>query len=214
MRSVSVLGIVGVLVVMEMMVRPPERAALHGRGGPEREEELADAGGAVGLVGEIAVVDAGNGEHPQKIEGNGGPNGEGAPAHPDHSEARQVENDERHHAHEVDLVGFRAHFFRTVGTIIRIDPLGERSGGAAEEFRVLHQRRSTKEESDGEASQADFRGKGRKFSEVNFAQSSSGRSHREFRGGKCRVLRQLIHLKQSDDVFVLGACEVVGDRRA
>jgi len=85
----GVLRIVGVEVMVAMMVGPPERAALDGRRGPQREEELADAGRAVGLVGEVAVVDAGDGKHADEVECDGGPDGDGAPADPDHGEARR-----------------------------------------------------------------------------------------------------------------------------
>ena len=76
-----------------------------------------------------------------EVEGNGGPDGDGAPADPDHGEAREVEDDEGHDADEVDPVGLVAHLFSAVWAVVGIDPLGERRGDAAEEARARCGRR-------------------------------------------------------------------------
>lgn len=133
MGRVGVLLLVAVLVMVAVMVGPPKGAALDGGAAPDGEEELAEAGGGVGLVGEIAVVDAGDGEHAQEVEGDGRPGGEGAPTGPDHSEAAEVQHDEGHDAHPVDLVGLLAHFFRAIGAVVGVDPLDDSGEQAARE---------------------------------------------------------------------------------
>ena len=132
MRGVCVLGVVGVLVVVAVVIGPPEGAALDGGACPEREEELARAGCAVGFVREIAVVNAGDCKHTHEVEEHGGPGGEGAHTHEEDAEATEVEDDERHDAHPIDLVGFVAHFFGAIGAVIGVNPLRDGGRQAAE----------------------------------------------------------------------------------
>lgn len=84
MRRMGVFRFIRVLVMMTMMVSPPKRPALHGRGAPQREEELADAGRAIGLVRKVAVIDSSDGKHPEKVEHDSGPDGHGTGADPNH----------------------------------------------------------------------------------------------------------------------------------
>ena len=109
---------------------------MHGGAGPESEKELADARGAVGFVGEVAVMNAGDGEHPDEIERDRGPDGKGAPTHPNHREAGEVQDDERHHPDQINPVGFVTHFFGAVRAVVGIDPLREGGGDSAEEARA------------------------------------------------------------------------------
>jgi hypothetical protein len=120
------------LVMMPVMVRPPECAALHGRAAPERQEKLADTGRAVGLVRKVAVINAGHGKHPQHIERNRRPDGESTRPHPDHAETAGVQDDERDTPHPVDLVRLVPHLFRPLRRVVGINPLYDGGGGAAE----------------------------------------------------------------------------------
>ena len=91
-----------VQVVVAVMVGPPEWAALDGGAGPDGEEELAETGRAVGLVGEVAVEDPRDREHADHVEGDRGPHGEPTPADPDDAEAGEVNEGVRHGADPVD----------------------------------------------------------------------------------------------------------------
>ena len=126
----GVLGSVAVQVVMAMMIGPPERAALHGGAGEHGEEELAEARRAVGLVREIAVVDARDREHADEVQGHRSPDGKGAGTGPDHAEAAGMQEDEGHDAHPVHAVRLGAHLFGPIRAIIGINPLREGGGGA------------------------------------------------------------------------------------
>ena len=94
-----------VLVVVTVSTGPPEGASLDGESGPDRHHELEGAGGGVGLVGEVPVQEAGDREHPEEVEADGGPDGDGAGADPDDGEAGQMEQDEGDGAGPVDLLG-------------------------------------------------------------------------------------------------------------
>jgi hypothetical protein len=90
--------------VIAMMRGPPDRAALHGRGADHAEQELRHARGLEGLVGEIAVVEAGDREHPQEVERHANDEGDRAHAHHEHEQAGRVHQDERQRAQPVDAV--------------------------------------------------------------------------------------------------------------
>ena len=132
MWRVSIFRLIAVLVVMAMMIGPPERTALHGGAGEDREEKLTHARSAVGFVREIAVMDASNRKHADEVERDRGPHCKGARADPDYTETAGVEEDEGHHAHPIDAIGFVAHFLGTFGAVIGVDPLHERVGSAFE----------------------------------------------------------------------------------
>jgi len=105
---VGVDGLVGVLVMVAMVGGPPKRAALDSGSRPEGEEELAEAGSAVGFVGKIAVQNSGDGEHADDVEGERHPDDEPAPADPDHAQATEMEDDKWNAAHEIDAIGLGA----------------------------------------------------------------------------------------------------------
>ena len=85
--GVLVVFLVGMLVVVAVRAGPPERAALDRQGGPDGHHELESARGGVGLVREVAVQEAGNREHPEEVQADGGPDGNRASADPDNGEA-------------------------------------------------------------------------------------------------------------------------------
>ena len=122
-----ILWFVGVLVVMPVMVRPPQRSALNRGAGPECEEKLAEAGGVVGFMGKVPVKNARNRKHPHHIQGRRRPNGEPAPADPDHTETAEMQHDKRNAADEVDAVGSSANHLGRFEGIVGVDPLDERA---------------------------------------------------------------------------------------
>ena len=117
------------LVVVPVVIRPPERPALHRGATPEGEQKLARARGAVRLVREIAVVNAGDGEHPHEVEGHRGPDRHRARADPDDAEAAQVQDDEGHAPHPVYPVRLLPQQRRITWGVIGVDPLFERGEG-------------------------------------------------------------------------------------
>ena len=133
MRRVRVLGIIRVLVMVAMMIGPPERPALHRGAGPQREEKLAGARGGEGFVREVTVMDARHREHADEIKRDRRPGGKGAHAHPQHAEAADMEDDKRHHAHPIHAIRLVAHLFRPVGAIIGVDPLDDCGGHTAKQ---------------------------------------------------------------------------------
>ena len=78
-------------VVVAVMRRPPQRAALHGRRAEHREQELRRARGAEGAVGEVTMVEGRDGEHAEPEQPDGGRDGHDARAGPDDAEAADVD---------------------------------------------------------------------------------------------------------------------------
>ena len=128
--------LVGVGVMVAVDRRPPERAALHAEQAEETEEELDGAGGPVGLVAEIAVVDAGDEEHPHKVEKCAGRNGDGAPSHPDHAEAAEVENGKRDEPAPVHTLGEGPRRLGAEREVVRVDESDQRGEEAHERERL------------------------------------------------------------------------------
>ena len=85
-----ILRLIRMLVVMPVVISPPQRAALDRGAAPEGEKELTEAGRAVRLMGEVAVVNARHCEHPDKIEGHGGPDCDRAHSNPDNGKAAEI----------------------------------------------------------------------------------------------------------------------------
>lgn len=95
---------VAVAMVAAMMGGPPQRSALHRARSQQREAELRRARGLEGAVAEVAVVEAGDGEHPHDIERHRPTDGERGPAGPKDGEAGEVQQRERQHPHPVDAL--------------------------------------------------------------------------------------------------------------
>ncbi len=85
MRRVRIFLFVRMLMVVTMMVCPPECTALHGGAAPKRKQQLAEARCAVGLVREIAVINARDRGHAKEIQSDRCENREFAHAHPDYA---------------------------------------------------------------------------------------------------------------------------------
>jgi len=131
MRRVGIFRLVGMLMMVAMVVGPPERAPLHGGTGPEGEQELAKTGSAVRLMRKVAVKYPGHGKHPYKVKRDGGPHREPTPACPDHTQAAQMQHDERNAADKINPIGLRADGLGRLDGIVRVNPLDE----GAEESR-------------------------------------------------------------------------------
>lgn len=71
------------------------------------------------------MKDAGDGEHPQEVQGNRRPDREPAPPSPEDTKAAKVENDKRNTADEVDAIGLGPDGFGRFDGIVGIDPLNE-----------------------------------------------------------------------------------------
>src|SRR6185503_1445778 len=102
---------------------PPKCTTLDSRGPPESEEELARPRSAVSLVREIAVIDAGNGKHPDEIKRDRGPHGHRTGANPKDAETSAMQDKERNAAHPVDPIWLVAHLRGIVGGMIGVKPL-------------------------------------------------------------------------------------------
>ncbi|KAG0730745.1 hypothetical protein G6F23_015991 [Rhizopus arrhizus] len=64
----QILFIVGVAVMVAGVGRPPQGTALGARGAQHRKGQLHAARGAEGAVGEIAVIETGQGEHTYGVQ--------------------------------------------------------------------------------------------------------------------------------------------------
>jgi hypothetical protein len=80
------------------------RAALRRRRAEQREGELRGARGAECAVREVAVVEAGDGEHAQCEQRRRQAHRRRADPDPEHRQAREVQRDERNHAQPVDAL--------------------------------------------------------------------------------------------------------------
>jgi hypothetical protein len=77
---------------MAMMRCPPQRSALDRGIADDSKDELPEPIGFKGIVGEIAMVESGNGKHPDKIKPGRRQNSKPAPPHPDDAQTHQVQN--------------------------------------------------------------------------------------------------------------------------
>ena len=95
---------IGVAMMVAVVRGPPQRSTLHAGGADQREHELQHARGAEGAVREVAVVEAGDGEHPHCVQRDRHGHRDRRHPDPEHGDARQVQADEGHHAQPVDAV--------------------------------------------------------------------------------------------------------------
>jgi len=106
-RRMRILRGIGVAVVVAVVRGPPQGAALHATGADRREYELHQARGAECAVRKIAVVEAGQGEHPDRVQRRGHADSKPRCAHPEHRQARQVQTDEGSGTQPVHAIGMR-----------------------------------------------------------------------------------------------------------
>ena len=74
----------------------------------------------------VAVIEAGDGEHPHKVEGDGPDDGNPAPAVHQHAEAAEVEDDKGNAAQPFNAVGFLAQAGDVFAAEVRVEPADER----------------------------------------------------------------------------------------
>ena len=113
---------VRVLVVVTVGAGPPEGASLDGESGPDGHHELEGAGRGVGLVGEVTVEEARDGEHPEEVEADGRTHGDRADADPDDPETGQMEDDEGNGTGPIYLLLGALQGFDSFRDVVRIEP--------------------------------------------------------------------------------------------
>src|SRR5271155_4408069 len=89
----NVVWLVGTLMMQPMMRRPPQCAALHRGRTDNGEGELAGARSLERAMRKVAMVKAGDREHPDEIHRDGDADRNRAPADPDHPKAHQMDDD-------------------------------------------------------------------------------------------------------------------------
>src|SRR5512145_1649312 len=100
-RMHVILGIGGDMM-MAVMARPPQRAALRAGGSEQGERELASPAGLKRTMRKIAVIPPGDGEHPDEIEDRCHPDGGPTPSHPEHPQTHEMDGDNGHATQPVD----------------------------------------------------------------------------------------------------------------
>ena len=97
---------VGILVVMPVMGGPPKRPLLAAGSAPESHDELEEAAGLVGAMGEIPVVDPRNGEHAEVVHEDAHGDGDPTDTGQEGEDADDVNAEESGAAAPVDLLFF------------------------------------------------------------------------------------------------------------
>lgn len=103
-RRVRVLRGVRMNVVVAMVRRPPQRAALNAGSANHCEDELNGAGGTKRAVRKVAMVEAGQGEHADGVEHTGHEDRYRGDAHPEGPNAGQMHGEERDGAQPIDAL--------------------------------------------------------------------------------------------------------------
>ena len=96
---------IGMLVMMAMSGCPPERASLHGGVSPDRENELHEAGSPKGAMREVAMVEARDRKHADKVEKGCGTNREPAPTDEEDEQAAHVKKQVGSESRRVKTIG-------------------------------------------------------------------------------------------------------------
>ena len=89
------------LVMVPVVRRPPERTALRGAGAQNGKHKLRGPAGFEGFVGKVAVIEAGNREHPNQEKSKGKHHREGACAGHQNQETGQVQCNKREYPYPV-----------------------------------------------------------------------------------------------------------------
>lgn len=92
---------IGVLMMVPMMTGPPERTFLCTGQTQKPENKLEGAAGLVGSMRKIAVIDAGDGKHPNKIESDTNPERSPAKSGPEDEETADMNQPENALFYEV-----------------------------------------------------------------------------------------------------------------
>jgi hypothetical protein len=113
--------LVGVGMVMSVDCRPPEGTTLDAKKAEKGKEELDGTARFVGLMAEIAVIDAGDEKHPYRVEQCADSDSHGTPTNPEDSKASKVQNDERYGATPIHAFGKCAGGLESRWKIVRIN---------------------------------------------------------------------------------------------
>ena len=103
-RRVRIRRPIGVRMMVAVMGRPPDRPALHRGGAEQSERKLHRPRGLEGAMREVAVIEGGDGEHPDRERRHRNRDRDGATAHRKHTEASHVQQDEGDYAPDIDRV--------------------------------------------------------------------------------------------------------------
>ena len=133
-RMDVVLG-VGVLVVMPMHRRPPERSALHGGVAEDCECELRPARRVECAVGEVAMIKTGDREHSHGVQCECDRDSRPTPTDPNDPDAADVQEDERKTAAKLETIWPLAHDCCPFGEVVRVEPLACGNEGASDQSR-------------------------------------------------------------------------------
>lgn len=114
-------------MVIPMVGSPPERPSLRRGGAENREQQLRQPGRFEGSMGEIAMIDAGDGEHSDQVQSKGDTNRRPAPADDKNTQTAQVQNYEGKAADPVDSVEISNSRRNTASVIIGVKPLDKKS---------------------------------------------------------------------------------------
>src|SRR3989304_5291560 len=99
-----VVFLIGVQVVDAMMRGPPQGSLLGGRVSQQRENKLEPPRRLVGAMGEVAMIETGDREHPQPKRGECDAKRDGTPTDPDDAEDHEVDAQERQSVQPRDAV--------------------------------------------------------------------------------------------------------------
>ena len=93
-------------MVLAMVCGPPEWSAMGGTGAHQREGKLSDPGSAECPVGEVAMIESRDREHPDYVKTNRDQDRSPRPSNPNNAQADEVNSNERDDAKPVDDVAF------------------------------------------------------------------------------------------------------------
>ena len=108
LRAVRILLLVGEAVMLTVVRRPPQRAALGAGGADECQYELHGPRGREGAVREVAVEEGRDREFANQPGASGEPQGEGTPAGPDHGHTAEVKRKKRQQTRHGDALAVLA----------------------------------------------------------------------------------------------------------
>lgn len=102
MRRVQVFFLVGMLVVVPVMCRPPEWTALGSTGPQNGKDQLRGTAGLEGFMGKVTVIKARDGEHPKDKKAECECHRKSADSTEKGKQASQVQGDKWDDPHDVE----------------------------------------------------------------------------------------------------------------
>jgi hypothetical protein len=101
---VQIFLLIGMLMMMPMMRRPPERTPLEGGTAYPRQDELKEAAGTVGPVGKVTMVSGCDPEHADYVRGEAKYKRFPGNARPERGDTSRVNAQKRDACYPVDAV--------------------------------------------------------------------------------------------------------------